>query len=394
MISKALELVIQLLDSMLKQYHSPSLIVVRQVLDLARLGLTVALLVEDEASVRRLHNAVVHHELLRCMDYYSKSPEVQAIIGQEISNYCGLIDPVLLRKGEQARRLNGEIFLITNLSKPGSRPNKSISLPSEAENDLIVMPLEAFLKKVVDDYNRASAVYANPEAQKKDLHTEKRCHDMMHGTKSIIHSMQKRLRRSGRRSVPGASLFVAQSASKAFARVHDKDSFVKEETLGSDEKKDLWSVINVGKQGLVIESLERTSADFQIGHVVNLIWVGKKSYGPNIGRIRWKREIKHNEWRVGIEYFEPDCDVVRGTVIGRNEHVNSGSWALLIERRDPSRVWFPEPRVKEGMRFFEYIDGKGGIRCHVIKVLSKHGNYCLCEVEKDKQQDNKGMLLD
>jgi len=390
MICSSLELALDLLSTMLEKYHNPSIMTVRQVLDMARLGLVVTPLADDRELEKRLWKVISHYELLRCMDCYSKPPDIRNIMEQEISNYCKYIKTQLVRKGEPLPEATDSIFLVTNLALPGSKPYKAITLPAEAESDLIVMPISIFLKKIKQDFDRALNVYHHPEKQKDDLHTEKQCHDVIQGVNAIMYSLQKRTRSGGRAFVPGASLLISADAGKAFARINRRGSFISEDGLSSSEKNARWSLVNLSQKGVSVELLSTDIPAFQIGHLVSLTWVGKKSYGPNIGHIRWIREIKHGEWRLGIEFFELACEARRGAILGRSDKVNSRSWHLLVEQNNPNKIWFPEAIINEGMRFVQYIDGKGGIHCHVTQVLETYGNYSIGLIQQDQQS---GIML-
>ena len=212
----------------------------------------------------------------------------------------------------------------------------------------------------------------------------------MYGVQAIRHALQKRTRQHPRGVIPSISILINGEASKGFARLKQKGRVLSEDSLGTHEKQALWSLVNISKQGMMLERLMTEGVSFQVGHLISLTWVGKKSYGANIAHVRWIREIKHGEFRVGLEFFDLDCAVIRGAVIGRVDRINARSWHLLVESSDENRIWFPETEVNEGMQFTQYLEGKGGIRSHIVKVLEKHGNYSLCQVQRDAQE---GMVL-
>ncbi|MDQ6988321.1 MAG: hypothetical protein Q9M19_00440, partial [Mariprofundaceae bacterium] len=100
MVSHAIELAGRLMRDTLGSYEPPAVITIRQVFDLMRLGMIVLPELSENAQKekKRLHLSIVRYELLRNLDFYSKTVLQQAMMLDELNHHIKILSPSYLPK--------------------------------------------------------------------------------------------------------------------------------------------------------------------------------------------------------------------------------------------------------------------------------------------------------
>jgi len=389
MVSNALELAVKMLRIELEQYHSPAVLTTRQVFDLMRLGLSVVpVLSEQDISERkRLFQAVSNHEILRMLDFHSKTPHAQKITWQELQHHSGILEPQFVRKGKTSSELPNDTYITTHCGRPNDAAKIYSKLPSSFEVDMIIFPANAFIDRLVTAIDRVENVLKNPALQHNDLHTEEALQATIVGGNAILNTLRERQRTCERKNNTGTRTALEWDAGKAFveaSRAMALDEY--EYAPAQYANREPWTVLDISKHGCALERLSDHMHEASVGSLIGLNWMPHNKE-PMLGFIRWMKEIKPGEQRMGIEFFQNDFKLYKGAILGGGSADTSAarSWPVLVKAGKPYHTaLFPDYRMFHDMVFLLTQDGKGA-HFKVVEVKQSGANYCICAIAPVKE---------
>ncbi|MCF6207928.1 MAG: translation initiation factor IF-2 [Ghiorsea sp.] len=194
MVAHAIHLAGSLMKDTLGSYHAPAVITVRQVFDLMRLGMIVVPELGDDSGeeVQRLHLAIVRYELLRGLDFFSKTIDEQQMMMEELQHHVDQLTPHYLPKdGLKSAEMKGYSLLVTNLSRPNDTAQVVTFAPQPPTSDYIIIPMDDFIDKLVMAIDRAEKVINNPVLQSNDLQIEAALQTTVLGGNAILDALRK-----------------------------------------------------------------------------------------------------------------------------------------------------------------------------------------------------------
>lgn len=383
MAANAVELAAKLLRQGLEEYQAAAVIATRQVFDLSRLGLAVLpVLPEDAISERdRLERAVSSHELLRKLDFFGKSKTVQKVIWQELCNHIGILKPCFCHKGDASAELVGTSFLFTNFMRPHAAPEVTSKLPSQFTSDGIVIPMDEFIDRLVTAINRVETVLNNPDLQKQDLHTEEALHATITGGNAILESMHVKKRSHERQDYAGVRVIFEPKLNKAF--VESRTALVMNDyEYAPSERASVgaWSVIDISKGGACLERISFDPPEHGVGAIVGINWLPHKNE-PMLAFVRWFKEPKPGEQRIGLQFIREKYRLMKGAIIGgaEDDSIKGRAWPLLIKPgRKELTIIFPDAHIMRGMAFIISDENKSA-HFKVQSVVETGPNYTIAK---------------
>lgn len=385
MVSNALELAVKMLRIGYENYQAPAVLTNRQSFDLMRLGLSVvpALPKDADREKERLFKAVCSHEFLRLLDFYGKSKKDQKMTWDELICHVGTLEPKLFRKGDSSPGLKDETFMTVNFLKPNEGAKIISKLPETFEIDMVVIPLDAFVDRMVTAINRVETVLKSPDLQKGDLHTEEALYRTIIGGNAILDTLRTKDRHAKRNDYSGTRVVLEWNAAKAFKDAHTAVILDDYEYAPSERNSGLaWGVTNISDQGTGLERLS-DQKDFKlgVGAIIGMSWIPHRNE-PMLGTVRWIREPKSGEQRMGIKFFRQDFKLYKGVMMGTRDEEDglARNWPVLVKPGQPHHTAvFPDPKIYKNMTFMLTNDGKGA-HFKVIKVMKSGPNYSFCKV--------------
>ncbi len=384
MVSNALELAVKMLRIGLEQYQSPAVLTTRQAFDLMRLGLSVipALNKADSSEKKRLFQAVSNHEMMRMLDFYSKTPHEQQITWQELQHHTNILEPSFLRKTDKSIKMSGDTFIITYCSRPNDAAKITSSLPDEINSDVIVIVADHFIERLITAVDRVETVLKNPALQRNDLHTEEALHGTIIGGNAILNTLRSRDRKTERQTYAGTRLVIEWDAAKAFKEAHAAQILDEYEFAPSDHMTpETWSITDISKSGVGLEKLGDKVSTSAVSSLVGMSWIPHNNE-PMLGIISWLKEVKVGEQRMGIHFFKQDFKLYQGMIMGgaTDDTTMSRSWPVLVK---PGKHYhaavFPDCRIFKNMTFILKQDGKGAY-FKVVEITKGGTNYCICSI--------------
>ena len=112
-----------------------------------------------------------------------------------------------------------------------------------------------------------------------------------------------------------------------------------------------------------------------------------------LGTVRWIREPKSGEQRMGIKFFHQDFKLYKGVMLGGNPDEGlSRNWPVLIKPGQPHHTAvFPDPKIYKNMTFMLSHDNKGA-HFKVAKVMKGGPNYTFCKIAPIEEFEAKSRL--
>jgi len=386
MVSNAIELAIKLLLQSLERYQAPAVITTRQFFDLARLGLHVALALEekDNTSRQRLYKAICNHEFLRSLDFFGKTVAQQQMTWRELQNHVSERQPIFCKSGDSPPELKVKSLMVSNVNRPHERARVVETLPDPLTNDCIIIPLDEFLQKLHGAMQRVRNVLHSSDMQKIDLHTEEAIQSTLVGGNSIISALQTEEREVRRPCSSEMRVVLEWDPAKAFI-ISTISSSVEDESLPSYANP--WSAIDISKGGVGLERVEGKPLTNTVGSLVGLKWLGSDGM-PTLGFVRWFKEPKSGEQRLGIEFLKGQFQLARCTILGGSSDLSHvRTWPLLIMPGKGSvTAIFPFPNTPMGMTFslsFNHVDR----HFKVAKILNAGPNATICSIVQAESTD-------
>lgn len=389
MISNALELSVKILRINLEKYQSPAVLTTRQVFDLIRLGLSVipALNQQCISEKKRLFQVVSNHEILRMLDFYSKTPHEQQITWQELQHHTNVLKPFFLRKTDKPEKISGENFIITCCSRPNDTAKVTSSLPKDMNCDIIVIPADHFIERLITAVDRVETVLKNPALQRNDLHTEEALHGTIIGGNAILNTLRSRDRKNERKTYAGTRLVIEWDAAKAFTEAHRAQALDEYEFAPSDHMTpETWSIVDISQNGAGLEKLGDQIPVSAVSSLIGMSWIPHNNE-PMLGIVGWLKEVKAGEQRMGIHFFTGEFKLYQGMIMGGaiDDSGMTRSWPVLVKpgKRYHTAV-FPDCRIFKNMGFILKQDGKGAY-FKVVEITKSGGNYCICSITTAKE---------
>ena len=385
MISNALELAVKMLRIGFEKHRPPAVLTNRQAFDLMRLGLSVLpALPENTVKEReRLQKVVSNHEFLRMLDFYGKSEAEQKMTWQELQHHVGTLEPKLVRKGEAAPELPDETYMVTNLIRPNDAAKIAARIPDQSLADMIIIPLDKFVDRMVTAINRVEAVIQSAD-KKHELFTEEALHTTIMGGNAILNTLREQQRAGDRQGCAGVRLVLEWDAKKAFREAFSSVVLNDYEYAPSQRgiNRPTWAAVDISRQGVGLEKVGEEPFRPAVGAMVGLGWIPHNNQ-PLIGTIRWIKEPKSGELQMGIKFLQQDLKLYKGTLLGQKsgDDINQvRSWPVLIKPGNPYHTAiFPDSKVYKNMTFMLSDEGKGA-HFKVAKVMKTGPNFSFCKI--------------
>jgi len=380
MVADALEVAEQVLRQGLKSHRPQAVIAVRQVMDISRLGLAVVPLLPDNAvdERTRLFRCVSLYEMVRKLDFFSKSSSEQRMIMKELENHIGALKPILWRKEDTAPIISDSSLMLSFIARPHDAPIVASSLPADTPSDLIIIPLDKFLDRLVTAVNRMETVLGNPDLQKHDLHTEEELQATIRGGCAILDALHHRKRAASRKESPGAKAALEWRADKAIVQAYSLLHYGEYEYAPHDSLlAEAWSLIDISDTGAQLEriSFEMPKTEV-IDCIVGLHWIPQMVDTPRLGYVRWMKEVKPGEHRMGIEFFQKHVHLGKGALLGHTNPKEARHWPLLVEKRKGGlAISIPDLRIMTGTAFSLTLREGETIHLKVKEILHTGANY-------------------
>ncbi len=389
MAANAIELAVKLLRCELEQYRAPPVIATRQVFDLSRLGLAVLPVLGEEAAAERdrLQRATASHEMLRRLDFFGKSGEEQRIIWQELCNHVGVLRPRFFHKGDETTGLSGTTFLVTNFMRPHAAPDVTPRLPPRMETDSIVIPLDAFVDRLVTAVNRVETVLNDPQLQQRDLHTEESLHATITGGNAILEAMHVKKRAHDRLDYAGVRVILEPKLDKAFVESHTALVMSDYEYAPSERTNAAaWSVSDISKGGVRLERVSFDPPGQTVRAMVGINWIPHRNE-PMLAFVRWYKEPKPGEQRMGLQFLREKYRLMKGALMASTDDdmLQSRAWPVLVKPGKPEiTVIFPDISVMRGT-VFTLSEEERRAHFRVTHVLDAGVNYVKAAAVRAKE---------
>ncbi|MDQ6969470.1 MAG: hypothetical protein Q9M16_03050 [Mariprofundus sp.] len=423
MISHAIELAIKLLRIDLEHYRPPAIIVTRQFFELAKLGLEISTQLDPAHADKtaRLQQAVCKHEFLRRLDFFKHDQAHQQMIWHELQYHIKAIQACFYRKGQHIASAN-RITLFINLNRP--HENGQLIQPSKQQQaafDCIAMPLDAFIARLGKGIRSVKQVLDDQQQQHKALHTEDALNSTMIGGIAILLALKSEKRHQARQSQKNIKVQLLEnlcsSIIKAFPTPQDNNTDADNDVPAS------WTVVDITADGMCLERIHSATqrpqpgseksgeqSDRQsagqigelLGKMVGLHWSFAATDDSNtppsaqqsetiparLGFIRWVKEHKSGEQRIGIAFFQPRPAqqqafiLAKAIVLGGNQGLQQKrTWPILIKPQKTSHIAiFPDRNIYKNMSFMVLQDDHHHQPFKVRQIMIAGANYTRCEI--------------
>ncbi len=396
MVANAIELAVKLLRLSMESYQAPAVIATRQVMDLARLGLSVVPILKEDALLERdrLYRAIANFELLRTLDFFGKSHAEQKMAWEELQNHVGALKPMFVRKGDTPPELTDNSLLVTNMAKPNDPAKVMDTVPSPPDYDCIVIPMDTFVDRLVTVINRVEGILNSQEMQRNDLITEESLRTTISGGNALLDAMRIKDRHARRMEQQGLRIIIEWDLAKSFVEAHTAlvmNEYEYAPSAGDSEAA--WTVLNLSNSGAGLERLSYASIDLSVGSMIGLSWIPHHGE-PMLGFIRWIKEPKPGEQRMGIEFFNEKFRLFKGGMLGGggSELTEKRSWPVLLRPEKHNNIAiFPDARIFKSMTFAIAHEGQS-LHLKVDKIIRSGPNYTMCRVVKPKELDVSGQF--
>jgi len=403
MINNAIEITIKRLLAKLEQYTTPSIIITRHFFDLARLGLdtSAAMGNTSPSETARLNKLVCNHEMLRKLNFFGKTHSLQKMIWQELQHHIGVLEPRLYRRGDTPRDIRNNSLMFINLNRPNDPGHIIDKLPEPLEADCIIIPLDVFIKRLNHEFQKAESILSNQQMQTKVLHTETVLENSLIGCRAILDAL-KTEKRAPRHTRVGIKVQLVMEPTKAIlkafalAKKTYKKTSAKPETFNQTKA---WSVVDFNQYGVCLERMRAEPMAELPDSLVGLNWyfgddslelefTGRKDdierqahVAPGLGFIRWARESRNGEQRIGIEFFDSDYKLAKASLArGQREIDHQHVLPILVKPgKSLHTVIFPASRIYKDMTFMISQDDQHAyFKVREITVTGQ--NYTQCEI--------------
>ncbi|HKI62765.1 MAG TPA: hypothetical protein VKA31_10765 [Mariprofundaceae bacterium] len=391
MVTNAIDLAVKILRICMENYQAPAVIATRQVMDLSRLGLSVAPILKDDASSERdrFFKAVANFELLRTLDFYGKSLADQKMAWEELQNHTGILKPQFCRKGDKPPIVLDTSLLVTNMSRPNDPAKVLGKLPNPLEYDCIVIPMDAFIDRLITAINRVEGILNSQEMQRNDLITEESLYTTITGGNAMLNALRIQDRNTTRQGHQGTRVIFEWDLAKAFVEAHSALVMSDYEYAPSQAASQAaWTVTNLSQSGTGLERISDAKFKLGVGAMVGMSWIPHRGE-PMLGFVRWIKEPKHGEQKMGVEFLHDQFKLVKGALLGGggDELTEKRAWPILIKTEKKANVaFFPDARIFRNMAFAISHQGQS-VHLKIDKVIKSGPNFTICHIVKAKELD-------
>ena len=397
MLSNSIELALKLLLIAQEKYQAPAIIATRQFFELARLGLSVASAMEQQQQVglKRLHKAICEFELLRKLDFYGKTGEQQQLTWKELHYHLDSLQAHLCRRGSPHPSFNGSRFLVTNLNRPNDTAMVLSELPELLEYDCILIPIDMLVSRVSTAVEHIQTILSSQE-RRQELFTEEAMLTTLVGGKAILKALKTTSRESQRSDFSEGQFLLEWDAARALNRLGEAIRSNGHIAASSQLRQTAWQIHDISDQGACIVKTEQRCTHDHVGKLIGLTLCPKQSdthidspkieaFGQSLfklGFVRWAKEIKTGEQRLGIEFLQGRLQLVNGLMLAGGDNMElKRSWPVLITAAGMGNhtALFPDPRVYRNMTF-GLLKDEQQVHYRIKQVLHKGVNYSLCNI--------------
>ena len=400
MVAHAINLAGSLMKDTLGSSHAPAVITVRQVFDLMRLGMVVMPELDEGATEERsrLYLAIARYELLRGLDFFSKTKTEQSMMMDELQHHVEHLTPYYLPKdGLKSSEMKGYSLLVTNMSRPNDTGQVVAFSPKPTTSDYMIIPMDDFIDRLVMAIDRAEKVIKNPVLQSNDLQIEQSLQTTVLGGNAILDALRTKSRDTERQEYGNAKLVVGWSLQQSILNLQKKlepDDGVLHKQM-QDEDNDgvvspkAWTVVNISRQGLAVERLSAKPPGRGVNALVGLHWKPHRGE-PCFAFIRWIRYPKVGEQQMGLEFYLRDFVPVHATMLSIGDTKEHRKWSLLasFEKDGEHVIVFPDNTVFKGM-VFSVVEARYGGYYKVVQVQEAGSNYAICVAQVASELDTK-----
>ncbi|MDQ6999528.1 MAG: hypothetical protein Q9M12_01405 [Mariprofundus sp.] len=409
MINNAIEIIIKRLLATLQQYRTPSIIITRHFFDLARLGLDASAAMGNASAseTARLNKLVCNHEMLRKLNFFGKTHSLQKMIWQELQHHISVLEPRLYRRGDSPGDLHNNSLMFINLNKPNDPGRIVDKLPEPLEADCIIIPLDVFIKRLNYEFQKAESILSNQQMQTKVLHTETVLENSLIGCKAILDAL-KTENRAPRHTRAGIKVQLVMDPTKAILKAFTPTKKINKQTPAKPEtfnQASAWNVVDFNQYGICLERMRAEPMAELPDSLVGLNWYfgddrlelafmarkdGTERHvhaAPGLGFIRWARESRNGEQRIGIEFFDSDYKLAKASLARGQREIDHQYVLPILVRPGKSlhTVIFPATRVYKDMTFMISQDDQyAHFKVREITVTGQ--NYTQCEIVRAKAQ--------
>jgi len=379
--ANAMQMAIQFFRLTLETYQSPGIIATRRIFNLERLGLGTLQAKPEGLEEARAHlqHLVARYELLRALDFFGKPPSEQKIIWQLLQKDGGELQPRFYRHQDAPpSRLPGKLFLLSNLSRPDQAPYVT-HRPEKFPGDAILIPVSRFLSHLAEEYKKSKILLRDKDLQRKIMRTEDELHLTMTGSGLILNDLRIK-ERARRYQYRETRVYINGNLHRAFAGTEDTGN-ISRYTLAPFELNadNTWLIDDISKTGLGLTRHSSSHVDIEVGAMAGLKWPHHKGE-PELGFIRWFREPRQDEQRMGIEFLQGNFRLIKASLTGAGLITSLKMippWPVIAERRlDSLRVFSPEKNISTGKILnFSNTDHPGPYKVH--HIIRTGPNYIL-----------------
>jgi len=411
MINNALEVAIKRLLAKLEQYKTPSIIITRQFFDLARLGLGVSTTMGDTApsETARLNKMLCNHEMLRKLNFFGKTHSLQKMIWQELQHHISVLKPRLCHIGDTPGNIHSNSLLVINLNRPNDPGRIVDQLPEPVEYDCIIMPLDTFIKRLNKEFQKAEAILCNQQMQKKVLHTEQVLENTLIGCRAILEAL-KTEKRAPRLTRAGIRVQLVMDTSKAIIKAFTATKNGNEKISSKPELFDptsAWNVVDFNQYGICLERMHAKPMAELPDSLTGLNWLFSEEYPelefisrkadigrntqkpPELGFIRWARENRAGEQRIGIEFFDAHYKLAKAALARGQREIDHQPVLPILVRPGKSlhTVIFPATKIYKNMAFM-ILQGNQQAHFKVREITAAGQNYTRCEISRARASES------
>ncbi|NWF39716.1 hypothetical protein F3F96_11270 [Mariprofundus sp. NF] len=379
MVGNSVELAVKILQLTLEQYRATPVIATRQFFELARLGLDVAASLDEQLKPKAqlLITAICRHELLRAIDFFSKTVEQQHMITREMEYHINKLQAHYCPQQTQLPASAGITCLLTNMSRPNDPPKFMQEIHGSLPFDALIIPVDSLIQRLNTAVTHIDSLHENRDQQRNELHTEEAMLTTQIGGHAMLDALTTHPQRQQRSNCPNTHVIFEWASTKSFlATVQNRPQ--QSDTNSSDLQ---WRLIDSETSGICVERLNSDEKLTDVvGSLVGISWF-PDSDQPKIGFVRWIKLSRSGEQRLGIELFRIPVKVVQASIESGSEAMNAKrSWPLLIAPDQGSlTAWFPENRVYRNM-VFAIRNGDENIHFKIREIMESGPNYCKCTI--------------
>jgi len=275
------------------------------------------------------------------------------------------------------------------MSKPNDPAKVMETLHNPLDYDCIVIPLDAYIDRLITAINRVEGIMSSQEMQRNDLITEQSLHTTITGGNALLNALRIKDRNNDRKGKQGLRVILEWDLAKSFVESHAALVMNEYEYAPSEAgNQSAWTITNLSGTGAGMERMSDSPLKLGVGAMVGLSWIPHQGE-PMLGYIRWIKEPKPGEQRVGIEFLGEQFKLVKGGLLGGggDELTEKRAWPILIKVGEKKNIAiFPDARIFRNMAFAISYKGQN-VHLKTDTVVKSGPNFTICHVIKAKELD-------